>query len=585
MSSFIPMIDHLSTHQKCKHTNLKLCAANLDMDKNPKLCAATVGEESDKAKRKITKYCHKQTLLPLKNKASVEFWKGCIQIYGENVLNTLLCDSLTVNKIKTLTDYCAAYRRNGKKQTKNIRKRRRVSDDGDEDLSNANQQNPPKKRKIMKTLPIRNDNHNNKPSTHTHTHLEIAMKENVSPNSNAVNAPSFVIPCGIIKRNVEHESTNYDYLSIYTDKRCLLHCIPDTNVSDEFNERPARLQALLDMIDAEHWSKCCRFIPSLTTVPSLDDIEGLHSNEYLSDLRKSCSKIPSGNWNVPPKSDTYLVPQTFEAAVISAGLVVEATGHIFGDANDNAKYAVVLNRPPSHHCDGESYNGYCFINSIAVAIEKQLNEDTRVLVLDVDVHHGDGTQALFYDDPTVLTVSFHQYDGQFYPATGKRNEYGKRRTEAYGTNVNVPLKHGAGDLDVLYALRNMVWKIVEKFKPDIAFYAVGTDGVTGDQANASTVFTPNVFGQIAYELRKYVNLIVVTTEGGYTTNYLSTGMSAVLHGLTGQIDTEYYPSQLNENEHDDILAATVHTVAATKNDLRKVWGLERDPDEFAKIFN
>eukprot|EP01084_Bolivina_argentea_P151462 264353_1 len=479
-----------------------------------------------------------------------------------------------------------------------------------------------------------NDN-NNKPSNkHNRIDLidsdspttntpDIAMKDIQSSSPN--NAQSRHMPCGIIKRNVDHESTTYDYLSIYTDKRCLIHAIPDTTIIEEFNERPARLQALLDMIDDQHWNTCCRFIPSLTSVPSLQDIEGLHSKEYLSDLKNSCNKIYSGNWNVPPHSDTYIVKETFDAALVSAGLVIEATKHVFShipplpfpqeikdamDVDDNAdahnndntnkpvlqtettevidetstkKYAVVLNRPPGHHCDGEKYSGYCFINSTAVAIEKQLNEDTRVLVLDIDVHHGDGTQKLFYTEPTVLAVSFHQYDGSFFPVSGLRTEYGpSRRHAAYGTNVNVPLGHGASDLDVLYALRSMVWNIVEKFKPDIAFYAVGTDGVAGDKANAATIFTPSLYGQVAYELRKYVDLIVVTTEGGYTTDYLSSGMSAVLHGLTGQIDTEYYPSELNEN---DILATTVHTVAATTSDLRRVYDFEQDPHEISKIFN
>ena len=135
-------------------------------------------------------------------------------------------------------------------------------------------------------------------------------------------------------------------------------------------------------------------------------------------------------------------------------------------------------------------------------------------MLDIDVHHGDGTQKLFYAEPSVLTVSLHQYDGHFFPSTGSRTEYGlSRRHQAYGTNVNIPLGKQASDLDVLYALRNMVWHIVEKFQPDIAFYAVGTDGVANDKANNSTIFTPSLYGQVAYELRKYVNLIVVTTEG------------------------------------------------------------------------
>jgi len=247
------------------------------------------------------------------------------------------------------------------------------------------------------------------------------------------------------------------------------------------------------------------------------------------------------------------------------------------------KYAVVLNRPPGHHCDGSKYSGYCYINNTALAIEKELNMDTKVLVLDVDVHHGDGTQKLFYAEPTVLTVSFHQFDGTFFPISGSRTEYGpSRRHAAYGTNINVPLCENASDLDVLYALRNMVWNIVQKFEPKIAFLSLGTDGVAGDKANNSTIFTPSLYGQIAFELQQYVQLIVVTTEGGYTTKYLANGMNCVLHGLTGQINANHYPLNILAN---DVLNSTVHTVAATISDLRRVYEFERDPMEIEKIFN
>ncbi|MCP5020053.1 MAG: hypothetical protein GY938_32915 [Ketobacter sp.] len=231
------------------------------------------------------------------------------------------------------------------------------------------------------------------------------------------------------------------------------------------------------------------------------------------------------------------------------------------------KYAVVLNRPPGHHCDGQKCSGYCYINNIAVAIEKRLNKDTRVLILDIDVHHGDGTQKLFYDNPNVLTVSFHQYDGTFYPQSGLRTEYGPSDTHvAYGTNINVPLSEGASDSDVLYGLLYMVWQIVMVFKPDIAFYACGTDGIAGDKANNATIFTPNLYGRVASELCAFVSLIVVTTEGGYTTKYLSAGMSAVLKGLSGEFG-------ISEDVcEEDVLPSTVDNIAATKRDLQRVYG-------------
>eukprot|EP01084_Bolivina_argentea_P167847 291202_1 len=448
----------------------------------------------------------------------------------------------------------------------------------------------PKRRKISPKaenhIMFKNDESENNENNHANN-SSIPNANNVynnnNDNNNNDNIESIIRPC--IDNN-----KYYDYLSIYTDERCLIHAIPDKEILEEFNERPARLKALISMIREEKWNKFCRFIPSLDDIdiPCIDDIEGLHTKGYLLDLKNSCSKIYCGNWNVAQGSDTYIVKKTFDAALISAGLVMDATKYVFNnndennEKNNNKRYAVVLNRPPGHHCDGEKYSGYCYINNIGVAIEKQLNQDTKVLVLDIDVHHGDGTQKLFYNEPTVLTISFHQYDGTFFPTSGLRTEYGpSRRHAAYGTNINIPLDANASDLDVLYALRNMVWKIVEKFKPDIAFYACGTDGIANDKANNSTIFTPNLYGQIAYELTKYCKLIIVTTEGGYTTKYLTNGMNCVLHGLTGQINIKHYPNEFNEN---DILPSTIHNVAATTSDLRRVYQLKYDPNETNKIF-
>eukprot|EP00485_Elphidium_margaritaceum_P012309 CAMPEP_0202693840 /NCGR_PEP_ID=MMETSP1385-20130828/7860_1 /ASSEMBLY_ACC=CAM_ASM_000861 /TAXON_ID=933848 /ORGANISM="Elphidium margaritaceum" /LENGTH=921 /DNA_ID=CAMNT_0049349587 /DNA_START=41 /DNA_END=2806 /DNA_ORIENTATION=+ len=480
-----------------------------------------------------------------------------------------------------------------------------------------------------------NDNCNGEPPPLVPLHA--SQSSTVSAHSDVDAA---AIESSIIQR-IDDVDASFDYLSIYTDHRCLIHAIPDAAIIDEFNERPDRLRKLLDMIRAEKWDERCRFVNNVDTIPTLHEIEGLHKMGYLADLKSSCSKIYDKNWHCNHGSDTYLVRQTFEAALISAGLVMDATKHVFSayleqhssDANDAAgdagdvdaaaadgeaettaimdvddaethaeeqnkekeeeeekkkkkepskNYAVVLNRPPGHHADGEKYSGYCYINNTAVAIEKLLNPETRVLVLDIDVHHGDGTQKLFYTEPTVLTVSFHQYDGTFFPVTGARTEYGpSRRHAAYGTNVNVPLARYATDLDVLYSLRTMVWKIVEKFKPDVAFYAVGTDGVANDKANNSTLFSTSLYGQIAYELRSYCDHIIVTTEGGYTTSFLADGMNSVLHGLVGSISTDHYPTDITE---DQVLDTTVRTVASTTSDLRRVYDFARDDSEFQRIF-
>eukprot|EP01084_Bolivina_argentea_P074664 135426_1 len=279
---------------------------------------------------------------------------------------------------------------------------------------NAEIHSPNSKRRKLSTQTMNETNENN-------VENNIKTEQSKSPKSNTNTIKSIQTTTTNIT-NITNESINvttnkignnkfFDYLSIFTDERCLRHAIPDEILKQEFNERPDRLEALTQMIVTEKWNECCHFISQLDNIPTISDIEGLHDIEYLQDLSNSCNKIQIGNWNVPPGSDTYLVKDTFNAALISAGLVIEATKKVFHSGlknenvsvhhEDNKQFAVVLNRPPGHHCDGRKYSGYCFINSTAVAIEKQLYENTRVLIFDIDVHHGDGTQKLFYSEHTV----------------------------------------------------------------------------------------------------------------------------------------------------------------------------------------
>ena len=272
-----------------------------------------------------------------------------------------------------------------------------------------------------------------------------------------------------------------------------------------------------------------------------------------------------------------------------------------GSTNTNGsdtRYAVVLNRPPGHHCNGREYSGYCFINNTAVAIEKCLTSDTKIFILDIDIHHGNGTQSIFYGEKNVLHVSLHEFDGYFFPCTGDRNEFGpSSRHEAFGTNINVTLTPGCDNWDVLYSLKYCIWPIVEQFKPDIAFYSVGTDGITNDKSNADTFYSAKLYGTIAKQLKKYVNKIVVTTEGGYSTHLLANGMKSVLQGLSEQEQdsqvSEKSKSECGDNgdeskddefgfesiELKNVLWDTVETVKYIRTSLRRVWKFESNDDE------
>jgi acetoin utilization deacetylase AcuC-like enzyme len=226
-------------------------------------------------------------------------------------------------------------------------------------------------------------------------------------------------------------------------------------------------------------------------------------------------------------SDTYLSPGSVAAARRAAGAtvsLVEALHH--GDA----RAGFALPRPPGHHALADRAMGFCILNNIAVAAAhaRALGRE-RVLVLDWDVHHGNGTEAMFYDDPSVLFISLHQYPN--YPGTGAATDQG--RGDGQGRNVNLPLPPGATDAVYAAAFERIVLPIVEQFSPDFALVSCGFDAHQRDPL-AQMQLSAQAFGAMTTSLLGTLPEpcpLGLVLEGGYDLQALTDSSHAVASAL------------------------------------------------------
>ncbi len=224
--------------------------------------------------------------------------------------------------------------------------------------------------------------------------------------------------------------------------------------------------------------------------------------------------IGEGTWN-----GAYASAQT---ALTAAELVA-----------DGAQSAYAMCRPPGHHAYADQAGGFCYLNNVAVAAEYLLRTKNRVAILDVDVHHGNGTQGIFYDRADVLFVSMHGDPDEFYPFySGFVYERGRGRGEGY--NRNYPLPAGTGDNEFLNCLGDAL-AAIDSFAPDVLLISLGLDAQENDPLGFLKITTEG-FGLVgaAIAAKEYPTLIV--QEGGYLCDELATNLSQFLAGFEGKGD-------------------------------------------------
>lgn len=282
-------------------------------------------------------------------------------------------------------------------------------------------------------------------------------------------------------------------------------------------ERPERIQTLLD------WALPLRNDPRMLWIgprpATREEIELVHTPEYFDAIAKTAGR------EVTLDPDTYTSPLSFETALLAAGSCIELVDAVLGGRAANG---VALVRPPGHHAETDRAMGFCLFNNIAVAAAHARRQGlSRVLIVDWDVHHGNGTQEIFEEDPAVFFISLHQYP--FYPGTGAASERGRGAGE--GFTLNIPMRAGCGDVDYLTRFRDKVVVAGKEFAPDLILVSAGFDAHARDPLGGMRVTTPG-FAQFADELLGLARdtcggKIVAVLEGGYDLLALRNSVDAV----------------------------------------------------------
>jgi acetoin utilization deacetylase AcuC-like enzyme len=322
-----------------------------------------------------------------------------------------------------------------------------------------------------------------------------------------------------------HDSAAVSSLFLADDERFLDHVAPP-----EHPERGARLLAVRDGLEragaaTERGDRAHSAYQRLSFGDATpEQLARVHEPAYIEQLGHLAGRTGFLD------SDTFLSQGSVPAAFRAAGSAVALVDALI-DAEAGSR-GIALPRPPGHHALADRAMGFCLLNNVAVAAaHARARGRERVLILDWDVHHGNGTEAMFYGDPSVLFVSLHQYPN--YPGTGAHGDVG--RGDGRGRNVNVPLPPGGGDEVYAAAFERLVLPIIEQFAPDFALVSCGFDAHALDPL-AQMGLSSRAYGAMTSALLQVLPRgpacpVGVVLEGGYDLTALTEASESVALSL------------------------------------------------------
>lgn len=304
-------------------------------------------------------------------------------------------------------------------------------------------------------------------------------------------------------------------LTLITSDRFADHLTPPGH--PERHERAEVMQVVADAWRAEGG----RVVEPRSATDA--EILRVHGAAYVAEVMATSGRA------VAFDADTVTSPASVELARLAAGAACQAVDLVL---DGTTRRACAFVRPPGHHAERDRAMGFCLFNNIAIAAaHARARGISRVAIVDFDVHHGNGTQWRFYDDPTVLFVSTHQ--SPFYPGTGAATETGKGAGE--GFTVNVPMDAGAHDADYLRVYHRVVAPVVRQFAPELLLLSAGFDAHTDDPLAGMQVTTSGfsrltrLLADLADEV--CASRVVAVTEGGYSLAALGGSLRALVDAL------------------------------------------------------
>jgi acetoin utilization deacetylase AcuC-like enzyme len=272
-------------------------------------------------------------------------------------------------------------------------------------------------------------------------------------------------------------------------------------------ESPARLSTVFDLLHScDEWRRCELRAPIPATLAQLSTV---HRPEYLADLQNFCE---AGGGQI--ETDTVTSRHSFEVAQLAAGAAIQATTAVL-DGKDKTAFCLI--RPPGHHAIPKGPMGFCLLNNVAIAARHALawGQLDRVLIIDFDVHHGNGTQDAFYDDPQVGFFSVHR--SPFYPGTGERSETGTGN--GLGTTRNLPLGFETSRKALIAQTTSELYDFASKISPQLILLSAGFDAHREDPVGNLHLETEDygTLTDVALDIAKEFcqGNIVSLLEGGY----------------------------------------------------------------------
>jgi acetoin utilization deacetylase AcuC-like enzyme len=310
-------------------------------------------------------------------------------------------------------------------------------------------------------------------------------------------------------------ATMYRTTGIVKDDRFLLHGRDQTHP-----ESSARLRAVYAMLEKDGLES--RFVAIPPRRVSRDILEMVHKRSYIDFIGQT-----QGQLYVALDEETEATEDTFDTACLAAGSFCHAIDYVMEGKADNA---FAITRPPGHHAEADGAAGFCIFNNAAIGARYALEtfKLSRILIVDWDVHHGNGTQHCFYDDDRVLFFSVHQ--SPFYPGTGFVHETGSGKAEGY--NINCPLSFGAGNGLYIRIFRKILVPVLRRFQPELILVSAGFDAHRDDHlgdmnltASCYAALTRIILNEADKSCR---GRLVLTLEGGYNIYALADSVKAVL---------------------------------------------------------